>query len=167
MGGKLIGHLNTRLTKARLCKFCLILSSGSIQWVCYVYTSCLLLCFMPKPALACHRAAHRIVPPSVQHVWITDEVLAIAFHHFLRVTFTSQRRYGSNVPGPLEARRRASKRRIMGLAAAGGGGGAPSVGALFGLGSREPRSWRYEPPSIGNPKEQLEPRMCLTATLEA
>ena len=133
----------------------------------HVHTSCLLLCFMPKPAIACRRAAHRIVPPSAQHVWITDEVLANAFHNFLRVTFTSQRRYGSNVPGPLEARRRASKRRIMGLAAAEGGGGAPSVGALFGLGFRGPPSWRYEPPSIGSPKEQLEPRMCLTATLEA
>ena len=132
----------------------------------HVHTSCLLLSFMPKPAIVCRRAAHRIVPLSAQHVWITDEVLANAFHHFLRVTSTSQRRYGSNVPGPLEARRRASKRRIMGLAAVGGGGGTPSVGALFGLASRGPPSWRYEPPSIRNPKEQLEPRMYLTATPE-
>ncbi|RMD43984.1 hypothetical protein DV735_g1140, partial [Chaetothyriales sp. CBS 134920] len=42
-------------------------------------------------------------------LWITDAVLANAYHRFALAC--SHRRHGSNVPGPLEARRRAAKRK--------------------------------------------------------
>ena len=43
-------------------------------------------------------------------VWISDELLACTFARFC------QRRHGSCVPGPLEARRRAAKRKNTSLA---------------------------------------------------
>jgi hypothetical protein len=45
-------------------------------------------------------------------IWITDDVLDEALRRFTRV----HQRYGSSVPGPLEARRREAKRRNGGLA---------------------------------------------------
>ncbi|KAK3720669.1 hypothetical protein LTR37_003719 [Vermiconidia calcicola] len=89
---------------------------------------------------------------ALQHIWITDDLLAEAFHRFLRVSQTS-RRYGSSVPGPLEARRRLAKRK-MGMAAV-ASGNAPlgsDIGALFGAGAVRPppdyeRGWRWEAPA--------------------
>jgi hypothetical protein len=49
---------------------------------------------------------------AVQPIWITDAVLANAFRRF---THTG-RRHASNVPGPLEARKRASKRKSTSFA---------------------------------------------------
>ncbi|KAF2803684.1 uncharacterized protein BDZ99DRAFT_575766 [Mytilinidion resinicola] len=107
---------------------------------------------MSPPAIACRRAVHRIRPPLVDSVWISDELLADVYHRFLQASFSSQRRHGSNVPGPLEARKRASKRRMMDLAAAGGGGAFPNPAMLFGPSSTGPSltgpsSWKYQPPS--------------------
>jgi hypothetical protein len=65
-------------------------------------------------------------------LWITDEVLSDAFNRFLRHSHGAKR-YGSNVPGPLEAQRRLAKRRMMALA----GVGAPAPvdpAVLFGAG---------------------------------
>lgn len=59
------------------------------------------------------RTAPRSVPAAL---WITDDVLAEAFQRFACVPV----RHGSHVPGPLEARRRAAKRRNTHLAHAGG-----------------------------------------------
>ncbi|KAK1824951.1 hypothetical protein LTR12_000492 [Friedmanniomyces endolithicus] len=96
--------------------------------------------------------------PSVSTaIWITDDLLAEAFHRFARVSHThANRRHGSNNPGPLEARRRHAMRR-MGLASAVPVGGPPVVdlGALFGLGARSPaqpeKSWKWEAPSLQVP----------------
>ncbi|KAK0256932.1 hypothetical protein B0A54_07428 [Friedmanniomyces endolithicus] len=96
--------------------------------------------------------------PSVSTaIWITDDLLAEAFHRFARVLHThTNRRHGSNNPGPLEARRRHARRR-MGLASAVPVGGPPVVdlGALFGLGARSPaqpeKSWKWEAPSLRVP----------------
>ncbi|KAF2500381.1 hypothetical protein BU16DRAFT_556850 [Lophium mytilinum] len=101
---------------------------------------------MSPPAIACRRAVHRIRPPPVDNVWISDELLADAYHRFIHASFSSQRRHGSNVPGPLEARKRASKRR-MGLVATGGGAVAPNPAMLFGPVSTGASSWKYQPPS--------------------
>lgn len=46
------------------------------------------------------------------HVWISDDLLAHTFSAFVK----THRRHGSNVPGPLEARKRAAKRRTTTLA---------------------------------------------------
>ncbi|RMZ83057.1 hypothetical protein DV738_g1339, partial [Chaetothyriales sp. CBS 135597] len=50
-----------------------------------------------------------LAPTTVQPLWITDAVLANAYQRFAWAC--SHRRHGSNVPGPLEARRRAAKRK--------------------------------------------------------
>ncbi|KAK1817486.1 hypothetical protein LTR12_008127 [Friedmanniomyces endolithicus] len=96
--------------------------------------------------------------PSVSTaVWIADDLLAEAFHGFARVSHAhTNRRHGSNNPGPLEARRRHARRR-MGLASAVPVGGPPVVdlGALFGLGAKSPaqpeKSWKWEAPSLQVP----------------
>ena len=112
-----------------------------------------------------HTAALHQQPIDHCHIWITDDLLARTFGQFLarrRITSTStpavtrtrrnthtrthwqtdishqkqQRRYGSSIPGPLEARRRLAKRRNNDLASAGGGGGldAGALAMLFGKG---------------------------------
>lgn len=58
---------------------------------------------------------------STDHVWISDGFLHREIHQFILSRIS--RRHGSFVPGPLEARRRAAKRRIMNLAEVGGRGG--------------------------------------------
>ncbi|KAL1639507.1 hypothetical protein SLS58_007939 [Diplodia intermedia] len=99
---------------------------------------------MPLRTPACRSAVHRAVLRHVQPIWITDDLLADAFHRFLNVSDANHKRYGSNVPGPLEARRRASKRRMMGLAAASPAIG-PDIGALFGP-DKLHQPWGWEPP---------------------
>lgn len=46
------------------------------------------------------------------YIWVSDDLLAHTFNTFVR----AHRRHGSNVPGPLEARKRAAKRRTTTLA---------------------------------------------------
>ncbi|KAL1620362.1 hypothetical protein SLS54_006146 [Diplodia seriata] len=99
---------------------------------------------MPPRTPACRRAVHRTVLRHVQPIWITDDLLADAFHRFLNVSDANHKRYGSNVPGPLEARRRASKRRMMGLAPASPAFG-PDIGALFGP-DKLHQPWGWKPP---------------------
>ncbi|KAK5690399.1 hypothetical protein LTR97_012267 [Elasticomyces elasticus] len=97
----------------------------------------------------------RLPPSSSQTVhWITDDILAEAFHRFARVSHTyNPARHASSTPGPLEARRRHARRR-MGLAAAAASNGPPmiDIGAMFGMGAKMPaqpeKSWRWEAPSV-------------------
>ncbi|KAF2766982.1 hypothetical protein EJ03DRAFT_329638 [Teratosphaeria nubilosa] len=92
-------------------------------------------------------------------LWITDDLLRDAFNRFLRLSHANRhpqhfnqsgRRNGSNVPGPLEARRRLARRR-MGLMTNAGAAGPPDLGALFGLNARPPvdweTSWKWQPPT--------------------
>ncbi|EME40027.1 hypothetical protein DOTSEDRAFT_74783 [Dothistroma septosporum NZE10] len=114
---------------------------------------------MPCRALSICRQA---TAPS-RCLWITDDVLAEAWSRFARVVNAASkrrcegRRYGSNIPGPLEAHRRLSKRR-MGVAAVAAGG--PPIGAdfaaLFGIGSFKPEQrndgWKWEAPQLDRRK---------------
>jgi hypothetical protein len=104
---------------------------------------------MPSRTRACREAVHAIHrPPS--SIWITDDILANAFNRFLRAS-RAAKRYGSNVPGPLEAQRRLAKRRMMGLATA-GGGPAFDMGALFGNSPVRGHELKWEAPTpIGQP----------------
>ncbi|KAI4269815.1 MAG: hypothetical protein L6R38_007325 [Xanthoria sp. 2 TBL-2021] len=63
------------------------------------------------------------------------------------------RRHGSAVPGPLEARKRAAKRRMMGLAPT-ISGLDPHPGFLAGLGrgQENQQSWRWQNPRLPQPK---------------
>jgi hypothetical protein len=64
-----------------------------------------------------------------QGLWITDDLLAEAFARFVGARSV---RHGSHVPGPLEARRRASKRKHASLAHSGGGQAPIDAAVLFG-----------------------------------
>lgn len=92
-------------------------------------------------------------------IWISDALLAESIQRFTCV----HRRYGSSVPGPLEARRRATRRKNTSLAS--GGGGAPSIeiAALFGQGSK-PEWWNVSnssEPQAGTARCESDLFMCL------
>ena len=78
-------------------------------------------------------------------VWISEDVLDSAISHFSRGRIS--RRHVGLAPGPLEARKRVAKRRMVNLAQVGGGGDIdPSL--LHGLG-RGPgqMSWQWQSPT--------------------
>lgn len=106
---------------------------------------------MRRPPIACRRAVQSLQAPAPQHIWVPDEVLSLAVHRFFHSTCPQQKRHGSNVPGPLEARKRAAKRRMTASAGYYPLDSFPtsfSLGALFGHRSDPQTSWRYEPPSL-------------------
>lgn len=102
-------------------------------------------------AECCHRAATRFLQPTSPSVWIADDDLAHAFSRFVRLSSPNcavQRRHGSNVPGPLESRRRLAKRRMMGLAQS-CPPPMPDFGSLFGTTPVDvPSLWK--PPTKDN-----------------
>ncbi|KAJ5662088.1 uncharacterized protein N7477_009704 [Penicillium maclennaniae] len=88
-----------------------------------------------------HAYRHAMKPPASStsdHLWISDDLLATTFRHFAN----GQRRHGSCVPGPLEARRRLAKRRNTALA---GIGGVEDIACLFGRNGREHMKWTDHP----------------------
>ena len=54
------------------------------------------------------------IPRQVDHLWISEELLENVYNNFVRTR--PCRRYVASVPGPLEARKRASKRRMVNVA---------------------------------------------------
>ncbi|KAJ4982989.1 fungal specific transcription factor domain containing protein [Stagonosporopsis vannaccii] len=106
---------------------------------------------MRRPPIACQRAVQSLQHSSPQHIWVPDEALSLAIQRFFHSTCPQQKRHASNVPGPLEARRRAAKRRMTASAGFYPQDSFPtsfSLGALFGYRSQPKTSWRYEPPSL-------------------
>ncbi|KAF9731235.1 hypothetical protein PMIN06_012083 [Paraphaeosphaeria minitans] len=110
---------------------------------------------MRRPPIACCRAVPAVPSPrstALDHAWVSEDLLSQAVATFFRTTCPQQRRHGSHVPGPMEARRRAAKRRMTLQSNMDPAGGMPpplfSFGALFG--SRQPKGpeWTYEPPSL-------------------
>lgn len=118
---------------------------------------------MRRPPIVCRQAVQSLQPPGPHHVWISDDLLSSTFHNFFRNSCPQQKRHGSHVPGPLEARRRAAKRRMTVPANFYPQDSFPpafSLGALFGFRSNPQPSWRYEPPSLQQEAEEsLEPGM--------
>ncbi|KAH6675443.1 hypothetical protein B0J14DRAFT_586500 [Halenospora varia] len=66
---------------------------------------------MPCSPPACRRAVQRCLLSPTDTVWISDDLLSQTFESFANTSKVC-RRYGSYVPGPLEARRRLGKRRM-------------------------------------------------------
>lgn len=94
-------------------------------------------------SLSRHACRHALKPsalPSTEHPWISDDLLAATFRRFAN----GQRRHGSCVPGPLEARRRLAKRRNTALTGI-GGGPAEDIASLFGRNGREHMKWTDHP----------------------
>ncbi|KAJ5173179.1 hypothetical protein N7492_005772 [Penicillium capsulatum] len=89
---------------------------------------------------ACRHALRPPACPSADHLWVSDDLLAATFRRFAN----GQRRHGSCVPGPLEARRRLAKRRNTVLASV-GGGPPEDIACLFGRNGREHMKWSEQP----------------------
>ncbi|KAJ5287386.1 hypothetical protein N7478_003072 [Penicillium angulare] len=90
-----------------------------------------------------HACRHALKPPTtstLENPWVSDDLLAATFFRFVN----GQRRHGSCVPGPLEARRRLARRRNTALA---GIGGPPveDIACLFGRNGREHMKWTDHP----------------------
>ena len=98
-------------------------------------------------ALRRHRKSH------LDPLWITDDILNNALS---RVTLSEcSRRHGSSVPGPLEARRRAARRRVMNLASS-AAAGAIEQSFLPGVHSGpEFMGWQWQAPSIPASQEPV------------
>ena len=125
---------------------------------------CPTLRVMRRPPIACRRVVHSLQnPPSAQHVWISDDLLAVAFNRFFPSSCPQQKRHGSHTPGPLEARRRAAKRRMTVSAGFCPQHPFPSTfnwRAWFGLRKKSQPAWTYEAPSLQrNPPDPLDPSM--------
>ncbi|KAL8736576.1 MAG: hypothetical protein Q9181_002367 [Wetmoreana brouardii] len=89
-------------------------------------------------------------PPD--HIWINDEVLNRTLHRFTLLRIG--RRNGSAVPGPLEARKRAAKRRMRDLApSAGGPHTHPGFLAGLGKGLDNEQNWQWQSPVATGLKE--------------
>lgn len=88
----------------------------------------------------------RLFRTPTEHVWISDDLLHRALHKF--ILSGASRRHGSYVPGPLEARRRTAKRRMVNLAEA-RGGGAIDLDLLAGSNpGQDPWAWRWQSPNL-------------------
>ena len=116
---------------------------------------------MPCRANRCHRAAARLLQPTTQspYIWINDHVLAQAFDRFSQTVTSTSKRHGSNVPGPLEARKRLARRRMVGLAHH-AGAPMPDFGSLFGTGPLDVASlWQPPKTEHANPLRESLPIM--------
>ncbi|PYI36349.1 hypothetical protein BP00DRAFT_491874 [Aspergillus indologenus CBS 114.80] len=101
-------------------------------------------------SLGRHAYRHAVHPASsssglIDHVWISDDLLASTFRSFVK----SQRRHASRVPGPLEARRRLAKRKNCALAPM--TGALPPDPHLFGRGGRQHFLWNGDPAPASSP----------------
>jgi len=108
---------------------------------------------MPIRLRAVQHAAHGAPVTSSAHIWISDDLLQTSINAFTSKSGTQAcRRHGSNVPGPLEARRRLAKRKLGHLAVA-GAYGAPHIDPAMafswfgnrGYPSAQPE-WKWSPP---------------------
>ena len=97
----------------------------------------------------------RHVPRLQQHlkrrgdyVWISEDALDIAIQRFSHARIS--RRHVGLAPGPLEARKRASKRRMMNLAQAGGATELDPM-LLPRVGVAPEKGWQWQSPSPASP----------------
>lgn len=117
-------------------------------------------------ARACQKARSKF-RPHCSYVWISDELLRTTFSSFAATCAPRCKRYVSNVPGPLEARKRLARRRMNHLSIGREPGlqlpppPPPSPSSAWDLGwfnsawkgDREPK-WKWEPP---DPPHKLAP----------
>ncbi|KAL9000697.1 MAG: hypothetical protein Q9169_000733 [Polycauliona sp. 2 TL-2023] len=97
----------------------------------------------------------KLTHPS-DHIWISDDILNHAISRYMQLHVG--RRHGSAVPGPLEARKRAAKRRVMGLAPTLGGlDPHPAFIAGLGRGQENQQSWQWQSPNL--PQSKHPPRL--------
>ncbi|KAL4869064.1 hypothetical protein BDV12DRAFT_185457 [Aspergillus spectabilis] len=79
---------------------------------------------------------HATIPsatPLTEYLWVSEDLVASTLRRFVN----NQRRHGSRVPGPLEARRRLDKRRNTAMASVIGAGPMDDVACFLGLNGTE------------------------------
>ncbi len=97
-----------------------------------------------------YRLPARLKTPN-SHIWISEAILDNVIQRFSHAKFP--RRHVGLAPGPLEARKRAAKRRMMNLAELEGGGGFdPSL--IPGFGTAPETGWQWQSPTSIPPKEE-------------
>ena len=104
---------------------------------------------MPLSRHVCRLSSYLRAPKD--YLWSSEEVLNNAINHFSRgIIF---RRHVGIVPGPLEARKRAAKRRMVNLAQVGGAGEIDP--SLFGGPGYAPgqNGWQWQSPSAPATKD--------------
>ncbi|KAK3897803.1 hypothetical protein C8A05DRAFT_19502 [Staphylotrichum tortipilum] len=109
---------------------------------------------MSHPASHCRRALQRQISPPRDSVWISDGLLASAFERYCRVSQTWNRK-ASNVPGPLESRRRLGRRR---MADASTWHGPPTPPPWAFLAPLNLTQWTWQPPSLTRDTGRTWPR---------
>lgn len=84
--------------------------------------------------------------PTEHHLWITDDIFNDSLSRFALAAIS--RKHGSFVPGPLEARRRAAKRRMVNLAKT--SGGVVKEPVLFSEINPDQfaKEWQWQSPSL-------------------
>jgi len=116
---------------------------------------------MPLQLRAPSKAFDNALHGKLSHIWISDSLLHETFNRFVSSRGLQCKRFGCNVPGPLEARRRLAKRRLNSLATDPGGVVLlePVVtsgwfGGIWARSANEP-DWRWEPPGLkqGRPEK--------------
>lgn len=86
-----------------------------------------------------------------RHIWISEATLDNVIQRFSQAK--TPRRHVGLAPGPLEARKRAAKRRMMNMAKVGGGGGFdPSM--IPGFGSTLESGMQWQSPTSSPPQEE-------------
>ena len=83
-------------------------------------------------------AASCVSRQRTQFLWISDALLADTFN-----SFCHHKRYGSNVPGPLEAQRRAAKRKNTSLAHVNSGGISADPSIVLGSSANKLAWWNF------------------------
>ena len=94
----------------------------------------------PRPTTHCCRGLQHKLASSREGIWVTDKLLASAFERYCLVSS----RKASNVPGPLESRRRLGKRQIGDLNVA---HSTPSLPPWAIQNSPDLSQWNWEPPT--------------------
>lgn len=98
--------------------------------------------------LCCLSVPRRVKAPAPTdyHLCITDDIFNDSLSRFALAALS--RKHGSFVPGPLEARRRATKRRMVNLAKTGGGVVNKLILCAEVNPDQYPKEWQWQPPSI-------------------
>ena len=108
--------------------------------------------FMSFKRQMCYLAVPRQLKSHPDQLGITEDILSNVIWRDTLSEFS--RRHGSSVPGPLEARRRAAKRRLMNLA-------SPAAAGVIeqsfqpGVNSGLATGWQWQTPSIPASQEPV------------
>ncbi|KAL8719804.1 MAG: hypothetical protein Q9225_003239 [Loekoesia sp. 1 TL-2023] len=119
---------------------------GSYSGLVYLIIACGALFVGVQVMFELREHELRHVTPLPNHIWIADDVLNHALHRWAQTCVG--RRHGSAIPGPLEARKRATRRRIMDLRPTAGGFDLhPGFLAGLNLGQENQQGWQWQAPT--------------------